>query len=104
MSPGVTSRLRGVRGSGFADWFRRYKIFVNGAWVPSAGTGTLSVTDSATEEVIATIPSGTAADVDAAVAAAKAAFPAWRAVLSRDVGRPRGPHPSPGVPRGPVSP
>ena len=33
MSTGATSRLRGVRGSGFADWFRRYKIFVNGAQV-----------------------------------------------------------------------
>jgi acyl-CoA reductase-like NAD-dependent aldehyde dehydrogenase len=53
------------------------KIFINGAWVPSTGSGTLSVTNSATEETIATIPDGTAADVDAAVAAAKAAFPAW---------------------------
>jgi acyl-CoA reductase-like NAD-dependent aldehyde dehydrogenase len=54
-------------------------LYINGAWVPSTGTGTLSVTDSATEEVIATIPDGSAADVDAAVAAAKAAFPAWSA-------------------------
>ena len=53
------------------------KLYINGQWVPSSGTDTLSVTDSATEEVIATIPEGTAADVDAAVAAAKAAFPAW---------------------------
>jgi acyl-CoA reductase-like NAD-dependent aldehyde dehydrogenase len=60
------------------------KIFVNGSWVPSAGTGTLSVTDSATEEVIATIPDGTAADVDAAVAAAKAAFPAWSALSNEE--------------------
>ena len=49
------------------------KLYINGQWVPSSGTDTLSVTDSATEEVIATIPEGTAADVDAAVAAAKAA-------------------------------
>ena len=54
-------------------------IFVNGQWIRSAGTGSLSVTDSATEEVIATVPDGTASDVDAAVAAAKAAFPAWSA-------------------------
>jgi aldehyde dehydrogenase (NAD+) len=60
------------------------KIFVNGSWVPSTGTGTLSVTDSATEEVIATIPDGTAADVDAAVAAAKAAFPAWSALSNEE--------------------
>jgi acyl-CoA reductase-like NAD-dependent aldehyde dehydrogenase len=55
-------------------------LFINGKWVPSAGTGTHSVTDSTTEAVIATIPEGTAADVDAAVAAAKAAFPAWSAL------------------------
>ena len=55
-------------------------LYINGQWVPSAGTDTLSVTDSATEEVIATIPEGTAADVDVAVAAAKAAFPAWSAL------------------------
>jgi aldehyde dehydrogenase (NAD+) len=53
------------------------QIYVNGQWVASAGTGTLSVTNSATEEVIATIPDGAASDVDAAVAAAKAAFPSW---------------------------
>jgi aldehyde dehydrogenase (NAD+) len=52
-------------------------IYVNGSWVPSAGEGVLEVTNSATEEVIATIPNGAAADVDAAVAAAKTAFPAW---------------------------
>ena len=53
------------------------KVYINGAWVASAGEGSLEVTNSATEEVIASIPNGTAADVDAAVAAAKAAFPAW---------------------------
>jgi aldehyde dehydrogenase (NAD+) len=52
-------------------------IYVNGSWIPSHGEGTLEVTDSATEEVIATIPNGTAADVDAAVAAARAAFEGW---------------------------
>jgi len=60
------------------------KIYINGAWVPSTGTDTLSVTDSATEEVIATIPNGTAADVDAAVAAARAAFPAWSALSKEE--------------------
>ncbi|MEO6156876.1 MAG: aldehyde dehydrogenase family protein, partial [Ilumatobacteraceae bacterium] len=55
-------------------------LYINGKWIPSNGSGTHSVTDSATEEVIATIPEGNAADVDAAVAAAKAAFPAWSAL------------------------
>ena len=52
------------------------KFYINGAWVePSCGT--LEVIDSSTEEVMATIPSGTAKDVDAAVAAARAAFESW---------------------------
>lgn len=53
------------------------KLYINGQWVPSSGTKSISVTDSTTEEVIATVPEGTAADVDAAVVAARAAFPAW---------------------------
>ena len=55
------------------------QLYINGKWVPSAGEGVFEVTDSATEEVIATVPNGATADVDAAVAAAKAAFPAWSA-------------------------
>ena len=58
----------------------RDKIYIDGAWVSSSGTGTLEVIDSTTEEVIATIPDGTAEDVDRAVKAAAAAFPAWAAV------------------------
>jgi aldehyde dehydrogenase (NAD+) len=56
------------------------KIYINGAWVPSAGTGTLQVFDATSEAVLATIPDGVSEDVDAAVAAAKAAFPAWAAL------------------------
>ena len=55
----------------------REQLYINGAWVPSTGSGTIEVVNPATEEVLGTIPEGTAADVDAAVAAAKAAFPAW---------------------------
>jgi len=61
----------------------RDTIYIDGAWVPSTGTGTLEVVDSTTEEVLATIPEGTAEDVDRAVRAAAAAFPAW-AATSRD--------------------
>ena len=57
----------------------RDKIYINGAWVPSTGTGTLEVIDSATEEVFATIPEGTPEDVDKAAEAAAAAFPGWAA-------------------------
>jgi len=53
------------------------KIYIGGAWVPSSGAGTLDVIDSNNEEVIATIPEGTADDVDKAVAAAVDAFATW---------------------------
>ncbi len=43
-------------------------------------TETIEVTEPATAEVMETIPRGDADDVDAAVARAKEAFPAWRAI------------------------
>jgi acyl-CoA reductase-like NAD-dependent aldehyde dehydrogenase len=57
----------------------REHIYIDGSWVPSAGTGTIPVTNSTTEETMGTIPDGTAADVDRAVEAARRAFPAWSA-------------------------
>ena len=55
----------------------RDTIYIDGAWVPSTGTGSLEVVDSTTEEVLATIPEGTQEDVDKAVKAAAAAFDSW---------------------------
>lgn len=60
------------------------RLYIDGAWVAPHGTGTLDVVDSTTEEVIATIPAGDAADVDAAVAAAKAAFEGWAATSAEE--------------------
>jgi acyl-CoA reductase-like NAD-dependent aldehyde dehydrogenase len=57
----------------------RTALYIDGAWVPSTGTGTIDVIDSTTEEVMGTVPEGTVDDVDRAVAAARAAFPAWAA-------------------------
>ena len=65
----------------------RDKIYINGAWVPSTGKGTLEVINSATEEVMATIPEGTAEDVDKAVQAAAAAFPGWSATSREERGK-----------------
>ena len=62
----------------------RDTIYIDGAWVPSSGTGTLEVINSTTEEVMGTIPDGTAEDVDRAVAAARAAFPAWAATAAEE--------------------
>jgi aldehyde dehydrogenase (NAD+) len=53
------------------------KLYIDGQWVEPIGKGTLEVVNSTTEEVMARIPDGTAADIDRAVAAAKAAFETW---------------------------
>ena len=50
------------------------KFYINGAWVEPAATATLAVENPATLEQCATIAIGNEADVDSAVAAAKAAF------------------------------
>src|ERR1700677_2732119 len=73
--------------SGRASMLVRDKIYINGAWVPSTGKGSLYVIDSATEEVFATIPEGTAEDVDKAVEAAAAAFPGWAATSREERGK-----------------
>ncbi len=51
------------------------KFYINGAWVDPVSPKTLDVINPATEEPFAQISVGSAADVDRAVAAAKAAFP-----------------------------
>jgi acyl-CoA reductase-like NAD-dependent aldehyde dehydrogenase len=53
------------------------KLFIDGTWEPSDGSGHLQVINSTTEEVMATVPEGTASDIDRAVAAARRGFPAW---------------------------
>ena len=50
------------------------KLYIDGAWVPSTGTGWLEVVNSTTEEVMGRIPEGTPGDVDRAVTAARRAF------------------------------
>ena len=52
--------------------------FIAGDWRPSTGRDTTDVVSSVTEQVIGRVPSGTAADVAAAVVAAREAFEgAW---------------------------
>lgn len=58
---------------------RTLENFVGGRWVPSAATTFEEVPNPATGELLARVPLSTAADVDAAVQAAAAAFPAWAA-------------------------
>lgn len=58
--------------------------YVGGAWVASTSRQTQPVVNPATGEAIADVPLGTKADVDRAVAAAKAAFQEWRNTPPQD--------------------
>lgn len=53
------------------------KFYINGLWVDALTSATLEVVNPATEQPFARISAGTAADVDHAVAAARAAFPSF---------------------------
>jgi phenylacetaldehyde dehydrogenase len=59
---------------------RRHRLLIDGAWVEPLAKGDIAVIDPATEEQIATVAAGRAADVDLAVKAARRAFEAgpWR--------------------------
>ncbi|MGE8366439.1 aldehyde dehydrogenase family protein [Cupriavidus sp.] len=53
-------------------------FYINGQWVePSAGSTLVDIVDPSTEAPAGKLAMGTATDVHAAVAAARAAFPAW---------------------------
>jgi aldehyde dehydrogenase (NAD+) len=51
-----------------------YHLYIDGSWTDSDGDSALAVLNPATEEVIATVPEGTVADVERAVTAARRAF------------------------------
>jgi len=54
------------------------EFYIDGAWVAPRAGSDFAVIDPSNEEAFATISLGGQADTDAAVAAAKAAFPKWR--------------------------
>ena len=54
--------------------------YIKGGWQRASGTENFEVTDSTTEEIIGTVTAATSGDADAAVAAARAAFPEWSAL------------------------
>ena len=58
----------------------RDRLYIGGEWVEPAGSDTIEVIDSTTEQVIGRIPEGTTEDVDRAVKAAREGFEAWREV------------------------
>lgn len=63
---------------------KRDQIYIDGQWVASDGDGSIDVINPSNEEVIGSVPAGTAVDVDAAVAAARAAFDGWAATPLED--------------------
>ena len=59
---------------------RRFGHFINGTWLqPSAGQF-FDTNDPSTGEKLASVSQGSAADIDAAVKAARAAFPKWQSL------------------------
>jgi aldehyde dehydrogenase (NAD+) len=65
------------------------QCFIGGKWIPSASGKTFDTINPATEEVIASVAQADAADVDAAVKAARKAFETgpWPKMDARDRGR-----------------
>src|SRR5260370_2281798 len=68
---------------------RAYQNYINGQWVKSSSGEVFPVYDPSTEEVIAHVASGTAADVDSAVKAGRSAFDsgAWPQTSAAERGR-----------------
>ena len=59
---------------------RRFGHFINGGWQPPAAGQYFETTDPSTGDTLASIAQGSAADVDAAVKAARAALPLWQSL------------------------
>src|SRR4051812_46458342 len=59
---------------------RLLQNYVGGRWTPASPGETLDVQNPASGELLARVPLSSAADLDAAVKAAREALPAWRAV------------------------
>ncbi|HKD12509.1 MAG TPA: aldehyde dehydrogenase family protein, partial [Thermoanaerobaculia bacterium] len=71
----VTGQETQSRSAGSAEVLRNY---IGGRWVDSRAASFFDVHNPATGEVIARTPLSTGQDVDAAVEAARKAFPGWR--------------------------
>ena len=66
---------------------RQARMLINGQWVGAASGEILTVQNPANRQPIAEIPRGRAEDVDRAVKAAEAAYPAWSRVAPRERGK-----------------
>jgi succinate-semialdehyde dehydrogenase/glutarate-semialdehyde dehydrogenase len=62
-------------------------LLIGGEWVSGGGREHIPVINPATEEVLGELPLATGADLDRALAAARDAYPAWRALNPVERGR-----------------
>ena len=62
----------------------RTAAWVNGAWIPAQGGGTLEVRNPANAELLGSVPDCGSAETRLAIEAAAAALPAWRARTAAD--------------------
>jgi hypothetical protein len=67
-----------INGQETATAVRTLDNYIGGRWVASSATKFGEVRNPANDELLAKVPMGGAADVDRAVKAALAAYPAWR--------------------------
>ena len=76
-SPQSTAPPRRVEG--LPDYAKLHtKLLIDGDWVDAAGGATVPTVDPATNTTIVEVAAAQADDIDRAVHAARAAFPAWR--------------------------
>ncbi len=59
---------------------RHFDLFINNRWVPPAEGKTLTVSNPAREETLAQVADASAADIEAAVKAARGAYQTWSAL------------------------
>ena len=70
------------------EWLARHgkgcRHYIDGVFVASTGRKTLDVTNPARDTILGKTPLGTAGDIDAAVKAARKAFPAWSSLSGHE--------------------
>ena len=70
------------------EWLARhgkgFRHYIDGVFVASTGRKTLDVTNPARDTILGKTPLGTAGDIDAAVKAARKAFPAWSSLSGHE--------------------
>ena len=81
--PTAANLLAALRADEVAD---ATALYIDGQWTASDSDARIEVYSPATEQVIAQVADGSAADVDRAVAAARAALPAWSALSGAERG------------------